>query len=81
MENVPSDYLVTFLIDGRPGIPENASVELSGCSGAIDSVDNTFTCTNGSSYDYSIELGEGEQRVQIRGSLESCSAYMFIQLQ
>lgn len=80
-ENVPSDYLVTFLINGRPGIPESASVELSGCTGAIDSAHNTFTCSNEISYDYSIDVGEGEQRVQISGSLESCSAHLFAQLQ
>jgi len=79
-EGVPSDYIVTFLIDGRPGVPENVSVELSGCTGAIDSEHNTFTCPNQPSYNYAIDAGEGEQRVQISGALESCSAFLFDQL-
>jgi len=78
---VPSDYIVTFLVDGQPGIPENASVELSGCTGAIDSANNTVTCLNEPSYDYQIVAGEGEQHVQINGFLSSCSAYLFGQLQ
>lgn len=80
-ENVPSDYIVTFLIDGQPGIPENASVELSGCTGALDSAHNTVTCPNEASYDYTIDAGEGERRVQLRGSLESCSAHLLTHLQ
>lgn len=81
-EDVPSDYLVEFLVDSRLGMPENASVELSGCTGAIDSAQNTITCSNElGTYAYSIDIGEGEQRVQIQGQLESCTAEIFAQLQ
>ena len=81
-EDVPSDYLVEFLVDSRPGMPENVSVELSGCTGTIDSAQNTITCSNdGGTYAYSIDAGEGEQRVQIHGQLESCTAQIFVALQ
>ena len=81
-EDMPSEYLVDFLVDSRPGMPENVSVELSGCTGAIDSAQNTITCSNeGGTYAYSIDAGEGEQRVQIHGQLESCTAQIFVALQ
>ena len=80
-EDVPSDYFVEFLVDSRSGTPENVSVELSGCTGAIDSAQNTITCSNeGGTYAYSIDAGEGEQRVQIRGQLESCTAQIITEL-
>jgi hypothetical protein len=81
-EDVPSDYIVEFLVDSRPGMPENASVELSGCTGAIDSAQNTITCSNElGTYAYSIRVGEGEQRVEVQGQLESCTAQIFAELQ
>lgn len=80
--DVPSDYLVEFLVDSRLGMPERASVELSGCTGAIDSAENTITCSNErGTYEYWIDVGEGEQRVQVHGQLESCTAEIFLGLQ
>lgn len=81
-EGVESTYTVQVLVDTFPAAVDNLSLSLSGCTGSTEEGTNTYTCSNAEpGLEYSLAAGEGDTAIQINGVLQTCSAFVFTQLQ
>jgi hypothetical protein len=74
---VPSDYTVEVFVDGATD-PVVVTGNFPGCTGQIDSQDNTITCPNDAasiSYSLMVEAGD-DYGVSINGEWETCTAFL-----